>query len=237
MNKKKILLSVVALILVCALSVAGTMALLKENAGGVINTFVAAGGDGPFVDANSFKIQEYAYTQKDNGAYEKGALVTGTTANPVVNQYKVLPGTVIPKEAFVTLSRTSASADVTPAPAYLFLEMKNDLNSVYDVRIDDENWLPVEINDKHITGIHGGKLFYYKDVLGAVAVGTQYAILDENQIEVSDDATQEQLGTEAKNLAFYAYLSQATATYNGQNTSDPAFVYATCFNLDIDDYL
>ena len=237
MNKKKILLSVVALLLVCALSVAGTMALLKENAGGVINTFVAAGGPGPFVDEGSFAIKEYSYTQDSNGAYVKGELVTGTSANPVVNQYKVLPGTVIPKEAFVTLSRTSNSANVTPAPAYLFLEMKNDLNSVYDVRLDDENWLPVEINDEHITGIHGGKLFYYKDVLGAVAVGTQYAILDENQIEVSASATEEELGTEAKNLEFYAYLSQATATYNGQNTSEPGFVFATCFNLNIDEYL
>lgn len=235
MNKKKILLSVVALLLVCALSVAGTMAILKENAGGVINTFVAAGGDGPFVDANSFKIQEYAYTQKDNGEYEQGELVTGTAQNPVVNEYKVLPGTIIPKEAFVTLSRTSED---TPAPAYLFLEVKNELNAVYAVRVDTTNyWTPVEIDGVQIKGINGGDLYCYKTVLTAVAKDTKYYILDENQIEVSASATEEELGTEAKNLEFYAYLSQATATYNDQNTSDPAFVYATCFNLNIDVYL
>jgi len=52
MNKKKVFLAVLALILVCSLSVAGTLALLTASQSGnqaVINTFVAA-GDGEIID-------------------------------------------------------------------------------------------------------------------------------------------------------------------------------------------
>ena len=50
MNKKRTLLTVVALILVCVLSVMGTLAYLEAKTTTVTNTFVAAGGPGPFID-------------------------------------------------------------------------------------------------------------------------------------------------------------------------------------------
>lgn len=239
MNKKKVLLTVLAMVLVCALSVAGTLALLAENGGTVVNTFVAAGGDGPFVDEDKdgnklFELKEYEYTQNTDGSYTRGEAVTGDEAKDyVVNDYKVLPGTTIPKEAFVTLSRTAETVDgetVNPAPAYLFIEVKSDLTDVYTWSVA-EAWLKLEA-----TGLHGGTVYVLKDTSGEAQVLTavengNYPILKDNAISVDKGATSKQIGESVLKMEFYAYLSQSTvANTNGVNTSDPAEVYNICFS-------
>lgn len=226
MNKKKALLMVLALVLVCAISVMTTMALLTERADPVVNTFVAAGGSDDFVD--TFALKEYQYTQGADGTYTKGNAVTGAEDDGyIVNEYKVLPGTTIPKKAFVELKRTS------DAPAYLFIEVVSGLNSgnaaeggepVFNWSIDSSKW-----TETTAIGKNGGKLYVYKDVLGAVE--DTYTILKNNNIVVNAKATADEIGTTEVNMAFYAYICQATvANTSGVNTSVPAEVFDICFN-------
>lgn len=237
MNKKKVLLTVLAMVLVCVMSVMGTLALLTENGGTVVNTFVAAGGDGPFVDVDEdgnklFALKEYKYSQNTDGSYIKGDAVTGNAADGyVVNEYKVLPGTTIPKGAFVTLTRTAAIVDsetVNPAPAYLFIEVKSELTGVYTWAVAD-TWL-----DLGIKGSHGGDV-YVLAANGAATVLTtvesgSYPILKNDAISVNKDATSEEIGESALKMEFYAYLSQSTvANASGENTSNPAEVFDICF--------
>lgn len=228
MNKKKAFLMVLALVLVCAISVMTTMALLTEKADPVVNTFVAAGGPANFVD--TFALKEYKYTQNEDGTYAKEGsdAVTGTDfVGNIVNEYKVLPGTTIPKEAFVELKRTS------DAPAYLFIEVVSGLNSgnaaangqpVFNWSIDPSMWTQTTA-----TGKNGGTLYVYKDVLGAVE--GEYDILENNNIVVNAKATATEIGTTKVNMKFYAYICQATvANTSGVNTSDPVEVFDICFN-------
>ena len=226
MNKKKVLLVVVALVLVCALSVMTTMALLAEKVNPVINTFVAAGGSDNFV--TNFALKEYQYTQEKDGTYTKGSAVTGAEAdNYVVNEYVVLPGTTIPKEAFVELQRTS------DAPAYLFIEVKSGLstgnaaadgNPVYTWSVSSD-WV-----ETAATGLHGGTVYVYKDVLGKVETTANYGILTNNSIVVNKNATAAEIGTTEVKMEFYAYICQATvANDSGTNTSIPAEVFDICF--------
>lgn len=227
MNKKKAFLMVLALVLVCAISVMTTMALLTKTADPVVNTFVAAGGSSNFVD--TFALKEYQYTQEEDGTYIKGSATTGAEDNDyVVNEYKVLPGTTIPKEAFVELKRTS------DAPAYLFIEVVSDLNSgkaaangepVFNWSVDPTMWTQTTA-----TGKNGGTLYVlYMDVLGAVE--GKYNILKDNKIVVNAKATATEIGTTEVNMEFYAYICQATvADTSGVNTSDPVEVFNICFN-------
>lgn len=150
MNKKRTLLTVVALILVCVLSVMGTLAYLEATSNTVTNTFVAAGGPGPFIDEEKdpttgevikrlFEIKEYEVDVTAAGKYflknsaEEGAEPVYTEIDGGYKYEKVMPGVTLPKQAFVKLSRsateitvsgdTTTTKTVDPAPAYLYLEV------------------------------------------------------------------------------------------------------------------
>ena len=189
--------------------------------------WLKTGGGNDFVD--SFTLKEYQYTQNNDGTYTKGTAVTGTEDNYyVVNEYVVLPGTTIPKEAFVELRRTS------DAPAYLFIEVKSDLSTanaakdvkpVYSWSVDTSNW-----EETTATGLNGGNVYVYKDTLGKVETAAKYGILTNNSIVVNKNATAAEIGTNKVKMEFYAYICQATvAKDDGSNTSDPAEVFDICF--------
>ena len=144
--KKRILLTALALILVCALSIMGTVAFLKDQTKTVTNTFIAAGGPGPFVDevdgVKQFDLKEYEVTQATSGKY-----TLNNQKEVAENEYKVLPNTTIPKQAFVKLSRTGKTVIVdnetttyTPAPAYLYLEVVDGLNAEHYTWSVNSDW-------------------------------------------------------------------------------------------------
>ena len=243
MNKKRILLTVVAMLLVCVLSVMGTLAYLKSTTNTVTNTFVAAGGTGPFIDDDStstnpqdvlFAIKEYEVTQATSGKY---------TLNDSVEvdgqEYKaVMPGTTIPKQAFVKLSRTSVSktetvngqevtTEIKPAPAYLYLEVVDGLPEAYSWEIDDSNWELLT----GVTGVNNGSVYLYvgsladaNHVITSIAAynSNQINIIKNNQVAVDKDA---ELSAEPVTLSFNAYLAQASTG----ESDDPAVVFTTCF--------
>lgn len=242
MNKKRTLLTVVALLLVCVMSVVGTIAYLKSNTTTVTNTFVAAGGTGPFIDDDPgsedpakklFEIKEYEVTQSSSGKY------TMTTTEVDGQTYAgVMPGTNIPKQAFVKLSRTSGSktetvdgqevvTEIKPAPAYLYLEVVDALPAAYSWEIEDTNWELIT----GLEGVQGGKVYLYVGSLADSAhVITNIAAYDANMIDiikedkifVDKDAT---LDAAAVTLSFNAYLAQAAIG----ETDDPAAVFTACF--------
>lgn len=229
MNKKRILLTALALILVCALSIMGTVAFLEAKTETVTNTFVAAGGPGPFVDkyddgSYKFKILEYKVTQTSSGKYEQD----DNTEVDGIDYKGVMPGTTIPKQAFVKLSRSTATLNgvaVDPAPAYLYLEVIDELPDDYEWSVDTANWALLS----GFTGPNGGDVYHYiggvadgNDVLKVVTDGTKIDILTDDEITVADKA---ELDEKTYSLKFNAYLSQASVG----ESDDPATVFKACF--------
>lgn len=230
MNKKRILLTALALILVCALSIMGTVAFLEAKTETVTNTFVAAGGPGPFVDEDKdgnkkFELLEYKVDQAVSGKY------TSTTEEVQANSFNVLQGTTIPKQAFVKLSRTGAIVDgktITPAPAYLYIEVIDGLadQKQYTWSVDTANWKELS----GVTGPKGGKVYVHSEiidevatpkVLTTVAVDTKIDIITDDKVTVADQA----LTAGEFKVEFYGYLCQASVGA----TDDPASVFTSCF--------
>lgn len=219
MNKKKVLLSVLALILVCALSVTGTLALMKMNTTTpVTNTFIAAGG-GELAekltltehlvapDANG----DYFYANKVGDQYNK---VDRTQADVVTtNSYTVMPGMTLPKDPTITITGK------TEAPAYLYVEVVGALNGAYEWEMA-EGWTKIE----DLEGAQQGTVYYYNTILtGAAGELTSFPIIKGDVITIPDDLP-EALNTQKATLTFYAYLAQANA---GDNTQKGA--YEACF--------
>lgn len=258
MNKKRTLLIVLAMVLVCAMSIMGTLAYLEAQTTTVTNTFVAAGGTGPFIDEITdpttgevtglkFAIKEYNVDVAASGKY---TLMPAKLENEVdgYNYDKVMPGTTLPKQAFVKLSRTATqitvdgesttTKEIDPAPAYLYLEVcgtspvvkveENDV-PVYTWVIDDTNWVELKNAEGNaVVGPNGGKVYLYKDSTGASVVttiaaydGNHINIIKENKVNVADVT----LPSGEFELKFNAFLSQASTG----ETDDPAAVFTACF--------
>lgn len=215
MNKKRTLLTVLAMVLVCALSVAGTLALLAEDSGPVTNTFVAASTGGDFVD--NFEIKEYAIAPDGKGNY------TLTNTETDANSYTVVPGVTLDKDAFVKLTRTNET------PAYLFIEVVNTLDSdVFTMDVDTQ-WGELA----GVTGKYNGDVYVLgtaanPTVLNAVTDG-KYHIISGNKVTVADNNDLGITAGSTDTIKFYAYISQATVTKNGANTNVPADVFEICF--------
>ena len=222
MNKKKVLLSVLALILVCAMTIVGTVAYMKNNTGAVTNTFVAAGG-GKLADGMT--LTEHLVAEDDNGDYfyankvgDQYNKVDRTQADVVTtNSYTVMPGMTLPKDPTITITGKTA------APAYLILEVINELPAAYNVPLDSA-WVAIKNGENHATGNHGGKLYVYNSAVNTDTGDNTYGIIVNNEITVSNDENVD-LNIESKKLEFYAYLAQANAGDEGT----PLSAYNACF--------
>ena len=223
MNKKRILLTVLAMVLVCVLSVAGTMALLTENTAAVTNTFVAST---PYPDkfVDTFALVEYEATADEKGNYTLG------TKEVASNIYNVVPGVTLPKDAFVKLSRENDT------PAYLFIEVVNTLSNEFTMNVDTTTWGELD----GVTGNNGGDIYVLgtaaaPTVLGKVEVDddgnvSEYHIIDGNKVTVASNAELKITEDSNDTIKFYAYICQATvADADGNNTSDAAKVFNICF--------
>lgn len=245
MNKKRTILVILAMMLVCVLSVAGTVAYLKAETTVVTNTFIAAGSDGPFVDEKDgkkvFEIKEYEVTQDVSGKY------TVDTAKEVdANSYTIMPNTDVPKHAFVRLSRTGKTVETTddentttetiaPAPAYLYVEVVNTLDADKDVfrwQIDDANWQALTISGREVYLYKGAHCLKNSNVLTLVADDESTTvderlidIIKDDKITVVDSETQISIEEGKDQIKFYAYLCQASV--NG--IDDPTSVFTTVF--------
>lgn len=200
--KKKILLTALALILVCAISVLGTVAYLQKVTTPVKNTFIAAGGGSLAADMT---LLESEVTVDENGVYT----LTGNTTT--ANSYAVMPGAVLPKDPTVTIVAK------TSAPAYLYVEVVSSLTDAYSWSMD-ANWTKLDGQ-----GANNGDLYVYNAPITGNGEDQTYNVIADNQITVAntDLSAQGELA-----LDFYAYLAQ---TNIGAET-DALDIYNACFN-------
>lgn len=245
MNKKRILLTALALILVCALSIMGTVAFLEARTETVTNTFVAAGGPGPFVDEEGenrkFALKEYNVEPSTTGKYvlknvgEEGQVEYEEVDN--ITYGDVMPGTKLPKKAFVKLSRSVYTDDgktYTPAPAYLFIEVIDSLPSdEYEWDVVAANWTQLMVDaDTALKGPNKGDVYLYT---GPKADATTHAFTtisaydSDNYIDIIADDTinvkNVELSADSVTLKFKAFLSQASVG----DSDDPVEVFKACF--------
>ena len=110
-NRKKILLTMVALVLVCAVSVMGTLAYLTAQSNDVTNTFVAAGIGTMKLDESEAKLAD---------ANKPGIYTLDTSKRVQANNYTVIPGTEVPKDPIVTI-------ETLDVEAYLFVSVDDQI--------------------------------------------------------------------------------------------------------------
>ena len=198
MSKKKTLLTILAVVLVCCIAVAGTLAVLTmASTKPVQNTFIAAGG-GEL--AAGLELKEHKAVPQENGTYtlDKSEVV-------YANEYKALPGVDLPKDPFITIDKK------TDAPAYLYVEVVNGLGANGLSFSVNENW--TKLND--VTGKNCGYVYVYmngKILTNDNAPGDVYILTADsngNTITVSENLAL--TGNAKVNLDFYGYMVQASA--------------------------
>lgn len=221
-NKKRILLTALALVLVCLVSVVGTFAYLTNRTATVTNTFIAAGGGKLLTDDAGFSLQEHKVAPDANGKYDY-VLEDGAKVDVTENTYTIMPGMTIPKDPYVTLNNK------TTTPAYLYVEVINKLgfsttvDGAETLNVDATNWKKLD----GVTGTQGGDVYVYTagGANAAVIISDvgNVDIIAGNKFTVNKDVDPTAI-TDAT-LTFNAYLAQATM---GEVT-DAAEIFVTCF--------
>lgn len=215
MNKKKIFLGIVALMLVCTLSVAGTLAYLtaRSEGNGVTNTFVAETNL-----VSSFKLTEHKAELDTDGSYKELNKTEENLLNPGEgNTYQILPGIDLPKDPTIEIS------EKTEIPAYLYIEVVGELDpEVFEYSID-ENWMLLE----GVTGPNNGAVYSYNnEMIDDENAPTTVRIIADDTIKVKSNATEtalEAIGSTGVTLKFYGYMAQASNA-NAQEAFERAFL-------------
>ena len=242
MNKKKIFLVVLALVLVCSLSVAGTLAYLTASQDGenaVVNTFVAAGGGKIIKDANSFSLVESkaTYVDTENVTSERPTAGYYLESEDVyTNEYNMaMPGMIIPKNPNLTVDL------VESIDAYIFVKVTDSTNGNLGDITDDvfggytvtSDWTEITISGL----TENEKVYLYKNDITTGAAGetvelSGVGILSDNNIVVKNvdgvsvnfvDTDTNKDGIQLGTLKFEAYACQATGF------SSAADAFTACF--------
>lgn len=183
---KKKLTTVLAIVLVVALSVAGTYAYLTAQTNQVTNTFTAAGL------ASKFTLDESKAHQQPDGSY------TLDVADRVQeNTYSVVPKVNLAKDptVHVTLEKNVG--------AYVFLAVSNNLGNGLTAKIDDSVWKELGTTYTDAQGVVW--TMYYKQLAGsATPAQVDINVLAGQQIVVGDTVAEN-----CGNIVFNAYLTQS----------------------------
>lgn len=228
--KKRIFLTALALILVCALSIMGTVAFLKDQTNTVTNTFVAAGG-GKLIDEDeggALILEEHVATKimdendptKWTGKYE----IKSDAATTKAFSYDIMPGTVVHKDPYVTITKK------TDTPAYLYIEVINNLG--FSTEVDDEetlvidpaNWLQImekttDGRDIYVYTTDGENPAIVTSDLNAIN------IIQNKKFTVNKDTDPTTIPEDGVTLKFQAFLAQASI---GEETGAAA-IFNACF--------
>ncbi len=136
----------------------------------------------PEAITNTFTVGDVEITLTETGAVDGAKAYTG-----------VMPGDTIAKDPTVTVKAGSAAC-------YLFVEVNNNTNGVVTANVDKSVWTEAS----GLTAKTTGATVYYKVINDATESDTEYAILTDNQVTVSDSFT----GGEIGNIVFTAYAIQ-----------------------------
>ena len=203
MNKK-----VIALLMVCVLAlgcaIGGTMAWLVDSTENVVNTFTVG-------DIN-IELTEHDYDP------ETGMLSETTTITNA--DYKFVPGDTLPKDPYVTVKKDSEAC-------YLFVKVVvennactgNDANGS-SVTVNPiitwaiaEGWTWYDTNKTDTVEAYStenGTYYFYRTV-EAVSADTNFAVLKDDEVSVSDEVTKamvETINTTKPTLTFTAAAVQ-----------------------------
>lgn len=182
---KKKLTTVLAIVLVVALSVAGTYAYLTAQTDTVKNTFTAAGL------ASKFTLDESKATQQTDGSY-----TLDVNDRVQENTYSVVPKVNLAKDPTVHVKLEKNVG------AYVFLAVDNNLGDGLTATIDDTQWTAL---NKTYTANGAEWTIYYKQLAGsATPAQVDINVLAGQQIVVGDT-----VAAECGNIVFNAYLTQS----------------------------
>lgn len=198
---KRIFLTIMALVLVCVISVTGTMAYLQASTGVLNNTFAMGGlfpGDG------GLELKEHKATEKTgtSGEYE-----LSTTEEVTDNNYSnIIPGQSVPKDPFVRYTKLSANA-------YLYMGVSANMGTLTYTLSD--NWMQLKNGTTPVTKTVGSVTYniyvYCNGGSAAVIVPPNTSaqtiqILDPQTITVPTDFQ----SSSTLSLSFTAYMCQST---------------------------
>lgn len=182
---KKKLTTVLAIVLVVALSVAGTYAYLTAQTDTVTNTFTAAGL------ASSFSLDESKANQQPDGSY-----TLDLNDRVQENAYSVVPKVNLAKDptVHVTLEKNVG--------AYVFLAVDDNLGDGLTATIDSTQWTAL---NKTYTANGAEWTIYYKQLAGSEnPAQVDINVLAGQQIVVGDT-----VAANCGNIVFNAYLTQS----------------------------
>lgn len=182
---KKKLTTVLAIVLVVALSVAGTYAYLTAQTDKVTNTFTAAGL------ASKFTLDESKATQQTDGSY-----TLDVNDRVQENTYSVVPKVNLAKDPTVHVKLEKNVG------AYVFLAVDNNLGDGLTATIDDTQWTAL---NKTYTANGAEWTIYYKQLAGSENPAQVDINVLANQQIVVGDTVAENCG----NIVFNAYLTQS----------------------------
>lgn len=193
--KKKTLTVAIALVLVVALAVGATWALLTHTAGPVTNTFVV----GKLTDAkDALTLKEHTVKQNPDGSY---VLDETTYANGEVEYGAIVPGTTIAKDPTVTVKNLTGDA-------YLYIVVKDTVDTATLTHsVDSTKWIKIGENAANNTTLYK----YAGGIVNATnaADPLNVPVLTNSELRAADSLTQ---GTNLGEITVNAYLVQAAGS-------------------------
>ena len=162
-NTKKIVALVLAIVLICAAAVVGTIAYLNSTTDTATNTFTI--GDVK-ITLDEAKVDEY------------GVPVT-PEKRVTANEYKLIPGHTYTKDPTIHVDKDSENC-------YVFVKVENDLEN-----IESGTTIAAQIKAKGWTELTSNKGVYYKENVEAGENGVDLVIFD--NFTIKSDATHDTL--------------------------------------------
>ncbi len=184
----KLVVAMLAVTLLIGCAIGGTVAWLTDKTDPVTNTFT-------YGDIN-IDLFEHNYVASSN--------TLGANEVKKVDDYKIIPGVNLPKDPTVRVKAGSEAC-------WLFIKVEQTGTFVqdkvtYSVKTGEDGWTALD----NQTGV------YYREV-GAVTADTDFAVLNDNKVTVSDTLTKEdiaKLNSKQVILTFTAYAVQKDAAPN-----------------------
>lgn len=182
----KLVVAMLAVTLLIGCAIGGTVAWLTDKTDAVTNTFT-------YGDIN-IDLWEHAYDATTNAL--------GTSKVTKVENYKIIPGVDLPKDPTVTVKANSEAC-------WLFVKVEKSGTFVTDkvtYSIDDTVWTQLD----NVAGV------YYKKIDTLTASETDYNILKDKKVTVSQGLTKNEInsikeGQKNPTLTFKAYAVQLDA--------------------------
>ena len=176
MNKKNVLIMVLAMMLVCVMSVAGTLAWLTAETLEVKNTFTVGKVKIALTEA---KVDEYGVATE--GRWDADEAEEGKN---VGNEYKLIPGHNYTKDPTITIEKGSEEC-------YVFVKVVNGISELED---QEGNTIAKQIENNGWTALTGVDNVYYKEQAAATEAAADLIVF--NEFTLATDANVEQYSGE-----------------------------------------